>query len=108
MCFLLRLHDTKVSLQECRRCSYCTAASSEEVQQVWMKNCCTSCRLVQRYSLGTVGAPAASNPHSCSPGLESLQSPPVPAAIGSACPGVAVGDRALMITTFNLGSDAKA
>lgn len=68
-------------------------------------------RLVQRYSLGTVGAPAASNPHSCSPGLEPLQSPPVPAAIGSACPGVAVGERSINdnnIQHADPGSDAKA
>lgn len=50
-------------------------------------------RLVQRYSPGTVGAPAASNPHSCSPGPEPLQSPPVPPAIGTACPGVVVAGK---------------
>lgn len=35
---------------------------------------------------GLWGAPTASNLHSCSPGLEPLQSPPVPPAIGTACP----------------------
>lgn len=33
------------------------------------------------------GAPAASNPHSCSPGLEPLQSPAVPPALETARPG---------------------
>lgn len=43
------------------------------------------------------GAPAASNPHSCSPGLEPLQSPAVPPALGTArLPG---GQGALIITT---------
>lgn len=66
---------------------------------------------MQRYSLGTGGAPAASNPHSCSPGLEPLQSPPVPAAIGSACPGVAAGERSINdnnIQHADPGSDARA
>lgn len=60
---------------------------------------------------GLWGAPAASNPHSCSPGLEPLQSPPVPAAIGSACPGVAAGERSINdnnIQHADPGSDAKA
>ena len=39
---------------------------------------------VQRCSQGTMGAPAASNPHSCSPGLEPLQSPAVLPAMGTA------------------------
>lgn len=56
-------------------------------------------RLVQRCSQGAAGAPAASNLHSCSPGPEPLQSPPVPPAIGTACPGVEAGDP---------GSDANA
>lgn len=58
-------------------------------------------RPVQRCSQGTAGAPAASNPHSCSPGLEPLQSPAVPPALGTACLG-GRGDGVLIITTSNM------
>lgn len=97
----------KVLFQERQHCSYCKF-------QFWgggWRTFVPPGRLVQRYSLGTVGAPAASNPHSCSPGLEPLQSPPVPAAIGSACPGVAAGERSINdnnIQHADPGSDAKA
>lgn len=42
---------------------------------------------VQRCSQGTVGAPAASKPHSCSPGPRPLQSPAVTPSMGTAHPG---------------------
>lgn len=101
----------KVLFRECQHCSYCKQPVLRRCSKYGWRTFVPPGRLVQRYSLGTVGAPAASNPHSCSPGLEPLQSPPVPAAIGSACPGVAVGERSINdnnIQHADLGSDAKA
>lgn len=59
------------------------AAVEEGLQWV----CLSKLLVVQRCSLRTLGAPAASNPHSCSPGPEPLQSPTVPPASGTTARG---------------------
>lgn len=55
------------------------------------------------------GAPAASNPHSCSPGLEPLQSPPVPPCFGDGPPEGGLGQRINNNNSQHAGpgSDAK-